>query len=200
MLNILPKRVHALYLKFVHKSFLSGPVEDHLAEPSLPKYGIKHIYQYESSGILTSTALLALWLSHSTAWMAWDVEVLDDSKHAWVGLLVLIILLALLVLLIGSLKLSPSEWAGLSPNSSQHSSTLCTFTVPWPEFMFARYHNNEWALNRTTMNSGGGVVLQFQSLLHDSLLATAHVESCALFRKKDGTVKAASAGYQVRLL
>ena len=45
------------------------------------------------------------------------------------------------------------------------------------------------------MNSGGGAV--FQSLLHDSLLATAHVESCALFRKKDGSVKAASAGYQV---
>ena len=45
------------------------------------------------------------------------------------------------------------------------------------------------------MNSGGSAV--FQSLLHDSLLATAHVESCALFRKKDGSVKAASAGYQV---
>ncbi len=45
------------------------------------------------------------------------------------------------------------------------------------------------------MNGGGGAV--FQSLLHDSLLATAHVESCALFRKKDGSVKAASAGYQV---
>lgn len=36
-----------------------------------------------------------------------------------------------------------------------------------------------------------------QSLLHDSLLATGHVESCALFRRKDGTVKAASAGYEV---
>ena len=36
-----------------------------------------------------------------------------------------------------------------------------------------------------------------QSLLHDSLLATGHVESCALFRKKDGSVKAASAGYEV---
>jgi hypothetical protein len=45
------------------------------------------------------------------------------------------------------------------------------------------------------MNSGSGAV--FQSLLHDSLLATAHVESCALFRKKDDSVKAASAGYQV---
>lgn len=45
------------------------------------------------------------------------------------------------------------------------------------------------------MNSSDQVVLQ--SLLHDSLLATGHVESCALFRKKDGTVKASSAGYEV---
>lgn len=45
--------------------------------------------------------------------------------------------------------------------------------------------------------SANPVVLQL--LLHDSLLATGHVESCALFRKKDGTVKAASAGYEVRV-
>ena len=47
------------------------------------------------------------------------------------------------------------------------------------------------------MNGTGSGQLVLQSLLHDSLLATGHVESCALFRKKDGTVKASSAGYEV---
>ena len=35
-----------------------------------------------------------------------------------------------------------------------------------------------------------------QSLLHESLVATGHVESCTLFRK-DGTIKASSIGYEV---
>ncbi len=37
-----------------------------------------------------------------------------------------------------------------------------------------------------------------QSLLHDSLIVTGHVESCTLF-KKDGTIKASSIGYEVDL-
>lgn len=38
-----------------------------------------------------------------------------------------------------------------------------------------------------------------QSLLHDSLIATGHVESCTLFRR-DGLVKANSIGYEVHYL
>ena len=44
------------------------------------------------------------------------------------------------------------------------------------------------------MNANNQVL---QSLLHDSLLATGHVESCAIFKKKDGAIKSASAGYEV---
>ena len=43
--------------------------------------------------------------------------------------------------------------------------------------------------NETNMN--------LQSLLHDTLLASGHVESCAVFKKKDFAVTAASIGYQV---
>ena len=128
--------------------------------------------------------------------MACDVELLDGMRPVCVGLLLMGDLHTLLGL-VGFLKLSSAlGCTSLSPSSSQHSSALCTFTLPWLlVFMSARYHSNGCALKRVSMNSGGGAV--FQSLLHDSLLATAHVESCALFRKKDGSVKAASAGYQV---
>ena len=37
----------------------------------------------------------------------------------------------------------------------------------------------------------------FQGLLHDSLLATGHVECCTIIGRRDGTVKANSAGYEV---
>lgn len=39
--------------------------------------------------------------------------------------------------------------------------------------------------------------MNLQSLLHDTLLASGHVESCAVFKKKDFAVTAASIGYQV---
>lgn len=35
-----------------------------------------------------------------------------------------------------------------------------------------------------------------QSLLHDSLVGSGHVECCALVRRKDGAVKASSIGYE----
>jgi hypothetical protein len=38
---------------------------------------------------------------------------------------------------------------------------------------------------------------QLQNLLHDALIATAHVERCALLNKEEYTVRAASVGYQV---
>ena len=38
---------------------------------------------------------------------------------------------------------------------------------------------------------------QLVNLLHDSLIATAHVERCALLNKENYTVKASSVGYQV---
>ena len=41
------------------------------------------------------------------------------------------------------------------------------------------------------------VGLNLQHLLFDTLLTTGHVECCAIFRKKDGNVKAASMGYEV---
>ena len=36
-----------------------------------------------------------------------------------------------------------------------------------------------------------------QSLLQESLIASGHVESCTLFKKKDGAIKASSVGYEV---
>ena len=93
--------------------------------------------------LLTRTALLALRLSHSTAWMACDVELLDGIRPATcVGLVLLLVGdLHTLPGLVGFLK-EPSAFrcSSLSPSSSQHSSALCTFTLPWSlEFMFARY-------------------------------------------------------------
>lgn len=36
-----------------------------------------------------------------------------------------------------------------------------------------------------------------QGLLHDTLVVSGHVESCAIFKKKDFSIVAASIGYQV---
>ena len=38
---------------------------------------------------------------------------------------------------------------------------------------------------------------QLQNLLHDALIATSHVERCALLNKEEYSVRAASVGYQV---
>lgn len=37
-----------------------------------------------------------------------------------------------------------------------------------------------------------------QGLLHDSLVATGHVECCTIIGRRDGAIKASSAGYEVR--
>lgn len=39
---------------------------------------------------------------------------------------------------------------------------------------------------------------QLQNLLHDTLIATTHVDRCALINKEDYSVKATSVGFQVR--
>ena len=100
--------------------------------------------------LLTRTALLALRLSHSTAWMACDVELLDGMRPA-VGLLLvgdLHVLLGLVGFItlssaLGCTRLSPR------PSTSQHSSALCIVTILWLiELMSARYHSNGCALNR----------------------------------------------------
>ena len=36
---------------------------------------------------------------------------------------------------------------------------------------------------------------QLQNLLHDSLIATGHVENCALIRRNDGSLRASSVGF-----
>ncbi|XP_065830975.1 profilin-4-like [Oscarella lobularis] len=38
---------------------------------------------------------------------------------------------------------------------------------------------------------------QLQNLLHDSLIATGHVEQCAVIKRKDSSIKATSIGYAV---
>ena len=40
--------------------------------------------------------------------------------------------------------------------------------------------------------------MSLQGLLHDSLVATGHVECCTIIGRRDGAVKASSAGYEVR--
>ena len=39
---------------------------------------------------------------------------------------------------------------------------------------------------------------QLQNLLHDSLIATGHVENCAIIRRNDASLRAASVGFVVR--
>ena len=39
--------------------------------------------------------------------------------------------------------------------------------------------------------------VNLQGLLHDSLVATGHVECCTIIGRRDGAVKASSAGYEV---
>ncbi len=39
--------------------------------------------------------------------------------------------------------------------------------------------------------------MNMQALLHDTLVASGHVESCAIFKKKDSSTVATSIGYQV---
>ena len=39
---------------------------------------------------------------------------------------------------------------------------------------------------------------QLQNLLHDSLIATGHVQQCALIKRKDATIKASSVGFTVK--
>lgn len=39
--------------------------------------------------------------------------------------------------------------------------------------------------------------MNFQHLLYDTLVATGHVECCAIFKKRDCSVVATSMGYQV---
>ena len=41
---------------------------------------------------------------------------------------------------------------------------------------------------------------QLQNLLHDSLIATGHVENCALIRRNDASVRASSVGFVVSIL
>lgn len=38
---------------------------------------------------------------------------------------------------------------------------------------------------------------QLQNLLHDSLIATGHVENCAVIRRNDGSLRASSVGFVV---
>ena len=40
---------------------------------------------------------------------------------------------------------------------------------------------------------------QLQSLLHDSLIATGHVQHCAIIRRKDTSLRASTVGFSVRL-
>ena len=40
-------------------------------------------------------------------------------------------------------------------------------------------------------------MLNLQALLHDTLVTTGHVECCAIFKRKDCSVKATSLGYEV---
>ena len=40
-------------------------------------------------------------------------------------------------------------------------------------------------------------IVNLQGLLHDSLVATGHVECCTIIGRRDGAVKASSAGYEV---
>lgn len=42
------------------------------------------------------------------------------------------------------------------------------------------------------------MTINLESVLHETLIATGHVECCAIFRRKDCSVKATSMGYQVR--
>ena len=41
---------------------------------------------------------------------------------------------------------------------------------------------------------------QLQNLLHDALIATNHVQSCAIVRRKDAVLRASSVGFNVRPL
>jgi len=40
---------------------------------------------------------------------------------------------------------------------------------------------------------------QLQSLLHDSLIATGHVQNCAIIRRKDTSLRASTVGFQPSL-
>lgn len=40
---------------------------------------------------------------------------------------------------------------------------------------------------------------QLQSLLHDSLIATGHVQQCAIIRRKDTSLRASTVGFSVSL-
>ena len=64
------------------------------------------------------------------------------------------------------------------------SCDLCHIEVTDPPCKISSY---SWAMNQLT------------SLLHDSLVATGHVQHCAIIRRKDISLRASTVGFSVKL-
>lgn len=143
--NFVPKKRHVLHEKFVHRLSSTKLVQDRLAKPS-SKLMISMVEVYITMvAWLTTTALLALRLSHSTAWMACEVELLEGSRcgTCWDALMLVVLLVLSSSDELGN---SDSNLSSLSSRISEHSSGLWTSMIPW--FMFPRYYDNRCAWNR----------------------------------------------------
>ena len=126
---ILLKEVHALHMKFVHKSFSAELVQDHLVESSQKKVVFDMVTLHQTMNIwLTITALLALHVSQSTAWMACEAELCEDNH--WQTCIELVLVAMLVVSPLDGWE-TKSALSGLLPSNSKHRSWLWTFTTPW---------------------------------------------------------------------
>lgn len=84
------------------------------------------------------------------------------------------------------------------PKNLLHSSGSFTFIITATATLSARYHGYEVELDGAEP-SHAKIMSTHQQLLQDCLVASGHVETCCLIRRKNGTIKAASYGYEVHI-
>ena len=83
--------------------------------------------------------------------------------------------------------------------SSSHTVTPQTY-VPHLFFSFTERQNVDSTkpVKDYLLNSYSNLRMnQLQSLLHDSLIATGHIQHCAIIRRKDTSLRASTVGFSV---